>query len=225
MSSSSWPGPAATDADIDPLPQDNEVEEVGPKPVVKEVLACQFSSWYDTFANIQPLESSSSSDTNNNDSNRDEDDGYTPPPLDRKNVTLPSVIIKDLPETFRDYLLSDGVRLPRNTKLSSTADVTLKKDEFDANEDADEWSQNSTQDPKDSTDEDQDFDFTALNSQIESILKQDPFSKVNGAVFPKLNWSAPRDASWMNGGSMKCTTPGDIYLLLKSSDFYAEGVQ
>ena len=38
-------------------------------------------------------------------------------------------------------------------------------------------------------------------------------------MFPKLNWSAPQDAAWMNMGTLKCTAPGDIYLLLKSSDF------
>jgi len=36
---------------------------------------------------------------------------------------------------------------------------------------------------------------------------------------PKLNWSAPKDAAWINMGSLKCTKAGDVYLLLKSSDF------
>lgn len=37
---------------------------------------------------------------------------------------------------------------------------------------------------------------------------------------PKLNWSAPKDATWMiAGNSMECRAPGDVYLLLKSSDF------
>lgn len=39
-------------------------------------------------------------------------------------------------------------------------------------------------------------------------------------MVPKLNWSAPKDATWINvTNSMDCTTPNDIYLLLKSSDF------
>ncbi|VDP87663.1 unnamed protein product [Schistosoma mattheei] len=46
--------------------------------------------------------------------------------------------------------------------------------------------------------------------------------KLGGVVFPKLNWSAPSDASWMSfDGSLKCKTFSDIYLLLKSSDFAA----
>lgn len=45
-------------------------------------------------------------------------------------------------------------------------------------------------------------------------------AELGGAVFVKLNWSAPKDASWIGlNNSLKCTTPADIYLLLKSSDF------
>jgi D123 len=43
-------------------------------------------------------------------------------------------------------------------------------------------------------------------------------------VMPKLNWSAPKDASWINAGSLKCQTPGDVYLLLQSSDFVSHDV-
>jgi hypothetical protein len=183
--------------------QYNEAGEcIGPRPSVKEVLACQLSSWYSTFANIHPLAAT------------DETEEFEPPPLSRKNVTIPSVVIGELPHDFKEYLLSDGVRLPKNSNLSSTADVNLKKPAWDdSNSDDGDWSQSSPQQQQ------KDFDFTDLNHRIESILKQEPFSKVNGAAFPKLNWSCPKDASWMNGGSMKCTTPGDVYLLLKASDF------
>jgi hypothetical protein len=37
---------------------------------------------------------------------------------------------------------------------------------------------------------------------------------------PKLNWSAPKDATFMSAtNDMLCSSAGDIYLLLKSSDF------
>lgn len=56
--------------------------------------------------------------------------------------------------------------------------------------------------------------FPALNERIREVLAD------YGAVFPKLNWSAPQDAAWMMpGNTLKCQTPNDIYLLIKSSDF------
>jgi hypothetical protein len=42
---------------------------------------------------------------------------------------------------------------------------------------------------------------------------------------PKLNWSSPKDATWMNANSMDCRTPNDIYLLLKSSDFITHDLE
>eukprot|EP00537_Pseudo-nitzschia_pungens_P010930 CAMPEP_0172391300 /NCGR_PEP_ID=MMETSP1061-20121228/7737_1 /TAXON_ID=37318 /ORGANISM="Pseudo-nitzschia pungens, Strain cf. pungens" /LENGTH=399 /DNA_ID=CAMNT_0013121885 /DNA_START=158 /DNA_END=1357 /DNA_ORIENTATION=- len=169
----------------------------GPRPPVREVLACQFSSWYPTFSNIVPLELSGK-----------EDGAAASASLNRhkmlrKNVTIPSVIITDLPmPDFKNYLLSDGVKLPRGaTKISSCAGVRSKNEESDDDED----------------ENDSNFHFPELNRQIlETINERFPST---GAVLPKLNWSAPRDATWINEGTMKCKTPGDVYLLLKSSDF------
>ena len=43
---------------------------------------------------------------------------------------------------------------------------------------------------------------------------------------PKLNWSAPKDSTWISAtNSMACTTPNDIYLLLKSSDFVTHDLE
>ena len=42
--------------------------------------------------------------------------------------------------------------------------------------------------------------------------------RLNGKVLPKLNWSAPKDAHWIHG-SLKCTTPSEVFTLLKASDF------
>lgn len=47
-------------------------------------------------------------------------------------------------------------------------------------------------------------------------------AKLGGSIFPKLTWSAPRDAAWIaTDGTLRCTNPGEIYLLLKSSEFVA----
>ena len=46
--------------------------------------------------------------------------------------------------------------------------------------------------------------------------------RLGGAVLPKLNWSAPRDAMWIApGNSLRCVCPGEVILLLKSSNFVA----
>ena len=49
--------------------------------------------------------------------------------------------------------------------------------------------------------------------------------RLGGAVLPKLNWSAPRDAMWIApGNSLKCVCPGEVILLLKSSNFIAHDI-
>ncbi|KAJ8302129.1 hypothetical protein KUTeg_021116, partial [Tegillarca granosa] len=55
--------------------------------------------------------------------------------------------------------------------------------------------------------------------ELEAVVRQ-KINKLGGAIFPKLNWSSPRDASWIAlDKTLKCTCPSDIYLLLKSSQF------
>uniref|UniRef100_A0AAX7U7G9 Translation initiation factor eIF2 assembly protein n=1 Tax=Astatotilapia calliptera TaxID=8154 RepID=A0AAX7U7G9_ASTCA len=45
-------------------------------------------------------------------------------------------------------------------------------------------------------------------------------NSLGGRVFPKLNWSAPRDANWIAlNSSLQCRSLSDIFLLFKSSDF------
>ncbi|CEJ93185.1 Putative Cell division cycle protein 123 [[Torrubiella] hemipterigena] len=50
---------------------------------------------------------------------------------------------------------------------------------------------------------------------------KDTIAELGGAVAPKLNWSSPKDAKWISPhqNTLKCTTPNDIYLILKSSSF------
>ncbi|KAK4689683.1 hypothetical protein P7C73_g418, partial [Tremellales sp. Uapishka_1] len=62
------------------------------------------------------------------------------------------------------------------------------------------------------------YHLPKLNAAIRGAL-----TKYNGAVFPKLNWTSPKDASFIlpqtSHGPLYSTTPADVYLLLKSSDF------
>ncbi|KAJ4304061.1 hypothetical protein N0V88_001670 [Collariella sp. IMI 366227] len=58
--------------------------------------------------------------------------------------------------------------------------------------------------------------FPALHAEITSAI-----TALGGAVCPKLNWSSPKDATWISRhpNTMKCTSANDIYILLKSSSF------
>ncbi|EHB07535.1 Cell division cycle protein 123-like protein [Heterocephalus glaber] len=58
-------------------------------------------------------------------------------------------------------------------------------------------------------------EFPEFTTQV-----QEAIDSLGGSVFPKLNWSAPRDAYWIAmNSSLKCKTLSDIFLLFKSSDF------
>ena len=57
--------------------------------------------------------------------------------------------------------------------------------------------------------------FPEFNADLAAAIED-----LGGAVFPKLNWSAPRDAAWMGvGHSLKCEQLEHVWLLLKSSEF------
>ncbi len=106
--------------------------------------------------------------------------------------------VLDLNEEFISYLKEDGIILPESVhgymnqdELSDDEDLVPTKTEFT----------NSRR------------DFPELEFRVKQIIED-----YGGEVFIKLNWSAPRDAVWMNSGSLKCTNLHDIYLLLKSSD-------
>ena len=68
----------------------------------------------------------------------------------------------------------------------------------------------------------QQLDDDTTSPQDEIVRVQDEIERVidkmGGKVFAKLNWSCPRDASWMLG-SLQCASFEDVFLLLKSSDF------
>lgn len=178
-----------------------------PKPKASEVDACQFSSWYITFRNID------GATIQNN----------TTAKKKRKNVTIESTFMRPLPSEFIEYLMSDGVVLPEcaNRVSSCMNDGNSRGNNVD-----DGWDSVSSSDGEDANITDgrgesiQKYSFPELTAWI-----QDALTKLGGerklGCMPKLNWSSPKDATWVNCGSLKCTTAGDVYLLLKSSDFIA----
>lgn len=63
--------------------------------------------------------------------------------------------------------------------------------------------------------------FPETNSLITSTIRE-----LGGKVFPKLNWSAPKDATWISPtNSLECCSASDVYLLLKSSDFITHDLE
>ncbi|KAK0202553.1 D123-domain-containing protein [Desarmillaria ectypa] len=111
--------------------------------------------------------------------------------------TIKSTIIKQFPPDFVEYLDSDGVIVPEGSENLENATIVEDDSDDEAREPEKRYS------------------FPDLDLEIRQCIAK------YGAVFPKLNFSSPKDASWIlpAGSPLKCTSPSDIYLLLKSSDF------
>ncbi|TDH72629.1 hypothetical protein CCR75_002073 [Bremia lactucae] len=116
-----------------------------------------------------------------------------------KNVCIKGEVIP-LPPAFVDLLLTDGVTLPPAPLESCTVDEDDKNEE-----DGDDASSLLT--------DEQLKVISTVRQQVEKVLKN-----FGGKFFPKTNWSAPRDASWLLG-TLKCTSFEDVFLLLQASDF------
>ncbi|KAF9132522.1 hypothetical protein BGW39_011874 [Mortierella sp. 14UC] len=151
-----------------------------------------------------------------------------------RSLTIKSKIIH-LPEDFVSYLNADGVFIPGQSGLTlALSDSEDDSDDEDIS-DADRFKalqeatfrQRAKAGEDDSSDDDEDDEseqgetplphFPGLEREIEQTIEE-----FEGAVFPKLNWSSPRDASWIAAtNTLKCQNVADIFLLLKSSDFIA----
>ena len=117
--------------------------------------------------------------------------------LCRYRSLTPKARLIPLSASFLSYLREDGIILPPEDDVSGAASDI---------EDEDEEEDEST-DPSEA--------WLDVHQKIKSTIFE-----LGGSVMPKLNWSAPKDATWISAtNSMACTTPNDIYLLLKSSDF------
>jgi len=113
------------------------------------------------------------------------------------SISIKSTIIHPLSQAFKEYLDSDGIFVPEGS------------------ENVPAESSPSDQEGEDDAAVGQSFSFPDLDERIRQIIKE------YGAIFPKLNFSSPKDASWVLPPSspLKCTSPSDVYILLKSSDF------
>ena len=178
-----------------------------PHCTAEHLLNCSFERWYQTFRRVSP-----------------------------RSVIVP------LPAAYVAYMLRDRVVLPL-----PTAEVPLRPTDPRVERPM-EWSSHSSDDADwaaargdddddridgpegivDGDEEESDGDaaaaaaahagaeaFPVLEAQIDAALE-----KLGGSAFVKMNWSAPRDASWILGG-LECTSAGAVYLLLQSSDVLA----
>eukprot|EP01133_Synstelium_polycarpum_P000061 gene61-82_t len=128
---------------------------------------------------------------------------------DFKSVTFTSAVIP-LPKVFIDYLNSDHFAISKESFPEYKCDEDI---------DDEEWSTNYSR--PSNVELNKQYYQSYDSSDSDSDEEEDEDSNNNsGNVMPKLNWSAPRDATWMNiHGTMKCSTATDVLLLLKSSDF------
>jgi len=115
------------------------------------------------------------------------------------SVTFPSVVIA-LPEVFIEYLLADGINLPHQMT--------------DDGSDSSGWGDGGS-DLGSEVGGPNEYFFPDIMNAISCAI-----TDLGGAVLPKLNWSAPRDAKWMYG-TLRCETAREVLTLLKSSDFIA----
>lgn len=111
----------------------------------------------------------------------------------------PKARLIPLSPPFVDYLRADGILLPPETVRND--DDSGYSDNDDDDDPSDAWPE--------------------VHEKIKSTI-----TELGGKVVPKLNWSAPKDATWISRtNDMECSTANEIYLLLKSSDFITHDLE
>uniref|UniRef100_A0A671SIE6 Translation initiation factor eIF2 assembly protein n=1 Tax=Sinocyclocheilus anshuiensis TaxID=1608454 RepID=A0A671SIE6_9TELE len=123
-------------------------------------------------------------------------------PLFKKH-TIKSLILP-IPQNVIDYLLDDGTLV-----VSGSENINSQTQINNSDSDEEDW-----------TDDETTTAVTAPEFPEFNIKVQEAINVLGGCVFPKLNWSAPRDANWIAlNSSLQCQGLSDIFLLFKSSDF------
>jgi hypothetical protein len=123
-----------------------------------------------------------------------------------RKVSLKTKFV-DLDTAFVDYLLSDGIIMPEGCDVGNVIDEG-NDDSWSSSSDA--GSDNEECDQNQHSSQPSRPQFNALIASISQII-----SDLGGAVFPKLNWSAPRDTTWINAGeNLKCVSTSDVILLV-----------
>lgn len=143
-----------------------------------------------------------------------------------KKHTPKTEVIKPVPSEFIRYLEQDGIQLPEEKNVQSfyTGDLEHNEDN-----DYSDWEQEQDESSDEDDSEDEQVqqpkinplvDFPQFHQQLKDVLER------FGAVTPKLNWSAPQDATWiLPNNSMKCNEVNELYLLLNASNYIMHDLQ
>lgn len=133
--------------------------------------------------------------------------------ISRYRSLTPKTRLIPLSSAFIEYLRSDGIVLPPEDG-SQQSSLNESDEDF--------WlspTTTATVEPED--EQDPSLAWLDLHHNIKAKIIE-----LDGSVIPKLNWSAPKDATWISAtNNMECRTPNDIYLLLKSSDFITHDLE
>lgn len=123
-----------------------------------------------------------------------------------RSLTPKSRIIA-LNDAFLSYLRADGIILPPESPVANRPDLDSDSG-IATDSDSDQG-------------EDPALSWPDIHAEVRAVIKE-----LGGKVLPKLNWSAPKDATWISPtNDMECRTPNEVYLLLKSSDFITHDLQ
>ncbi|VEU24072.1 DEKNAAC105226 [Brettanomyces naardenensis] len=157
----------------------------------EDILNCSYSNWYDQFSS---------------------------------HTITEAKIFRDVPEEFIEYLQNDDIVLPKDDVSESSLFQAV---EPNSDNDYSDWEEggedeggepapgkapSQAQNPK--VLDNPATKFARFHQQIKDAIKE------LGSVAPKLNWSAPQDATWMMmNNTMQCHSATELYLLLKSSDY------
>ncbi|WEW61524.1 hypothetical protein PRK78_007014 [Emydomyces testavorans] len=115
----------------------------------------------------------------------------------------PKARLIPLSNSFLEYLHADGIVLPPDdTPVIADDDSWLVSEGYDDEEEG-------LPDPS--------REWPEIHVRVKATI-----AELGGSVSPKLNWSAPRDATHMiPTNRLECKTANDVYLVLKSSRFIA----
>jgi D123 len=117
----------------------------------------------------------------------------------RLRAVTPKARLIPLTQPFLSYLRADRIILPSETRADDDSGYSDSED--DGDDPAENWRE--------------------IHDKITAIINE-----LGGKVVPKLNWSAPKDATWISAtNDMECRSANDVYLLLKSSDFITHDLE